>query len=181
MMALLSLMLSLLPRLLLVVAIAFAYHYVRTQGVQAGRAEVQAKWDQAQIAQLGSDREDLKWAIARTVALGGQLQHIQATNEKGHADAKRASQTLLADLRTGALRLSVPASPAAAHVPGTGADSATAGPVQARTELDPSTGANLVAITDDGDGGIRDLNTCIEAYNAVRAQVNGAAASGASP
>lgn len=161
-----------LPRLLLLAAIALAAHQLHSMGERAGRAHVQALWDQQTIDELAAGVDQLAQAIQRTEALGGQLATIQTENQKGHADAKRASQHLLDGLRDGTIRLSVPASPAGAHVPSTGADSAAAWPGQARTELDPSTGANLVAITDEGDAGIRDLNACIEAYNAVREQVN---------
>lgn len=164
-----------LPRLLLGLAVALAAYYVHSLGERAGRAHVQAQWDQQTIGNLQTKSDGLAEAIARTAAMGDMLQDIHTTNQQGHADAIRASKNLLADLRSGTLRLSIPAA-AGADVPGPGAGGATAGLVQARTELDPATGASLVAITDDGDAGIRDLNTCIDAYNAVRAQVNEAGA-----
>lgn len=177
MMAVLSVLAQLMPRLLLAAAAALAVHYVHGLGLDAGRAEVQAQWDGQTIASLNASTEQLTQAIARTAAMGDKLDAIYTTNQQGHADAQRASQTLLADLRSGAIRLSIPAAAGGPGLPGTGAAGAAAAAVQARTELDPATGASLVAVSDDGDAGIRDLNACIDAYNTVRAQVNAAGGS----
>lgn len=172
--AALQALLQQLPRLLLVAAIALAAYTIHGLGVAAGRAQVQARWDAQTIERTTADRDQLARAIERTAALGDQIATLQSDNRKGQADALRASQTLAADLRAGRISLSIPAAAASGgHVPGAAAGAAV-GPDQARTELDPATGANLVAITDDGDAGIRDLNTCIDAYAAVRAQVNAA-------
>lgn len=175
MMAVLPVLVQLMPRLLLAGAAALAVHYVHGLGLAAGRAEVQAQWDGQTIAGLSTNAEQLTQAIARTAAMGDKLDAIHTTNQQSHADAKRVSQTLLADLRSGAIRLSIPAAASGPDLPRTGAGGATAAAVQARTELDPATGASLVAVTDDGDAGIRDLNACIDAYNTVRAQVNATA------
>lgn len=163
-----------LPRLLMVAAALAFLWYVHGQGVAAGRAEVQGQWDKQSIAGLKSKGDQLAAALQRTADMGDKLDAIYTTNKQGHADAQRASKTLLDGLHSGLVRLSIPAVASGPHVPGTGAGGATAPAVQARTELDPATGASLVAITDDGDAGIRDLNTCIDAYNSVRAQVNAA-------
>ncbi len=175
MIAALQALLQQLPRLLLVAAFGVAAYTLHALGVAAGRAQVQAQWDAQTIERTTADRDQLARAIERTAALGDQIATLQSDNRKGQADALRASQTLAADLRAGRISLSIPAAAAGSggHVPGAAAG-AVAGPGPARTELDPATGASLVAITSDGDAAIRDLNTCLGAYAAVRAQVNAA-------
>jgi prophage endopeptidase len=44
--------------------------------------------------------------------------------------------------------------------------------VQTSAELDRETAKSLVAITDDGDKAIRQLNACIDAYNTVYQTLN---------
>lgn len=77
----------------------------------------------------------------------------------------------IADVRSGAIRLSIP-------VIAGSADSASADPAvasgnrhQARAELTHEAGITLAAIADDGDDAIRQLNSCIDAY-AVAREVN---------
>jgi prophage endopeptidase len=89
----------------------------------------------------------------------------QLTQEQTHAKTER--DRFNADVRSGAVRLSIPvAGGQCAAI----ADTATAAGnrSQARAELDPATAAALDAIAGDGDDATRQLNACIDAYNTVR-------------
>lgn len=164
-----------LPRLLTVAAIAAAALYVHGLRVDSARADALAQRDAQNIAGLILDRDALADALRKTAGLSDQLAALQSDNLKGHADAKRSTETLIADIRAGRVRLSVPVqAPGAAHGhQGSGAGGASPGPGQAFAELDPAAGASLVAIAADGDAAILDLNTCIDAYASVRRRVNG--------
>lgn len=164
-----------LPRLLGMGAIAASALYVHGLRVDVARADGIAQLDAKTISALTVDRDGLAEALRKTAALSDQLAALQAANLKGHADAKRSTETLVADIRAGRVRLSVPVqAPGAAHGhQGSGAGGAGAGPGQAFAELDPAAGASLVAIAADGDAAILDLNTCIDAYASVRRRVNG--------
>ena len=92
----------------------------------------------------------------------------QLNEENHHAQTDR--DRFMADVRSGAIRLSIPV---ATHCPDTGAhtaDSAAAGGDrhQARAELEPEAAADLDAIASDGDDATRQLNACIDAYNLIR-------------
>ncbi|ATD63696.1 lysozyme [Janthinobacterium svalbardensis] len=92
----------------------------------------------------------------------------QLTEENQHAQNDR--DRFMADVRSGALRLSLPV---ASHCAGTGASTtdstaASGDRQQARAELDLAAAAALDAIASDGDAATRQLNACIDAYNLVR-------------
>ena len=100
---------------------------------------------------------------AAGAALAQRADHL--TQEQTHAKNER--DHFNADVRSGAVRLSIPV--ASGHCAAT-ADSTTAASHQhqARAELDPETAAALDAIAGDGDDATRQLNACIDAYNLVR-------------
>lgn len=100
---------------------------------------------------------------AAGAALAQRADHL--TQEQTHAKTER--DRFSADVRSGAVRLSIPvASGQCAAI----ADTAAAADDrhQARAELDPTTAAALDAIAGDGDDATRQLNACIDAYNTVR-------------
>lgn len=113
--------------------------------------------NQLVIAQLNEKaRADEQAHTAAVTDLAYQLQ-------KANHDADIQTSKLRDALRTGAQRLYVPAAcpiqaPASAAAP-------TGDRFETRAELDPATAEALVAITDDGDRAIRQLNACIDAYN----------------
>ena len=89
----------------------------------------------------------------------------QLTQEQSHAKTER--DRFNADVRSGAVRLSIPV--AKGQCAATADPTAAAGDRhQTRAELDPATAAALDAITGDGDDATRQLNACIDAYNTVR-------------
>ena len=130
------------------------------------RAE-QRGFDRAKVSSQATDLKRLEYAIERSGQLAGQIGLILDRNQQEKTNAQKAFDRLDADLRSGTLRLSVRTTALPAS-----ADSPAAGPVQARTDIDPSDAAALVRITADGDDAIRDLNTCIDGYNAVMQQAN---------
>ncbi|WP_257638203.1 lysis system i-spanin subunit Rz [Janthinobacterium sp. UMAB-56] len=100
---------------------------------------------------------------AAGAALAQRADHL--TQDQTHAKTER--DRFNADVRSGAVRLSIPvASGQCAAI----TDTATAAGdrYQARAELDPATAAALDAIAGDGDDATRQLNACIDAYNLVR-------------
>jgi len=94
------------------------------------------------------------------------VQHAeQLTQDQTHAKTER--DRFMLDVRSGAVRVSIPIAgscSAAADTP-----AADGNRHQARAELDPAAAATLGAIAGDGDDATRQLNACIDAYNTVRA------------
>lgn len=98
---------------------------------------------------------------AAGAALAQRADHL--TQEQTHAKTER--DRFNDDVRSGAVRLSIPV--ASGQCAAT-ADAATAASHrhQARTELDPAAASALDAIA--SDDATRQLNACIDAYNLVR-------------
>ena len=138
-----------------------------------GGAWLSGLWNAAEVAELKrSYAEQVADAVsvarATEAALRADIERIQTHHAQEQARAKAASDRLVADLRAGARRLSVPA----ACPGGDPGDSTTAGGRrEARAELDPAAAADLVAIAADGDDAIRALNACVDAYEAARGRV----------
>ena len=100
---------------------------------------------------------------AAGAALAQRADHL--TQEQTHAKTER--DRFNADVRSGAVRLSIPV--ARGQCATTADSTAVAGDQhQARAELDAATAAALDAIAGDGDDATRQLNACIDAYNTVR-------------
>ena len=94
--------------------------------------------------------------------------------KKAENDAKTVSQKRNSAIDSGALKLRIPVKAPDCSVPTTtDATSAPRDSVQASAELDRETAKSLVAITDDGDKAIRQLNACIDAYNSVYQTLKG--------
>ena len=122
---------------------------------------------QAEIAALNASAREKEQALVAAVN-NQTTQLIKATN-----DAKLAQQKRNSDIDSGALKLRIPVKDPVCPIHT--ASDATPAPrdsVQADAELDRETAKNLVAITDDGDKAIRQLNSCIEAYNTVYQTLN---------
>lgn len=123
---------------------------------------------QAEIAILNAE------AKVKEQALITAIQTQSTKLQKANQDAKLAQQKRNADIDSGALRLRLPVKApvcpvyTATDTPATPRDS-----VQTSAELDGETAKSLVAITDDGDKAIRQLNACIDAYNTVYQTLKG--------
>lgn len=105
-----------------------------------------------------------------------QLLDDQAANLRKDFDREKASRDrFAADVRAGAVRMSIPVAAAVPGAAACGAASAAAAGDrhEARADLAPETGLALAAIADDGDDAIDQLNTCIDAYNGARARLAG--------
>ena len=150
-----------LTRLVVPIAVLFLLYAVDQRAEDRGMQKAQAQHSAAAVRRL-------EFSIERSGQLAGQLGQLLDRNQLDKANAQKAFERLDADLRAGALRLSVrtTAQPGGNH-------SAAAGPVQARADIDPADAAALVRITEDGDNAIRDLNTCIDGYAQVMRQANG--------
>ena len=123
---------------------------------------------QAEIAALNAE------ARVKEQALITAIQTQSTKLQKANQDAKLAQQKRNADIDSGALKLRLPVKApvcpvyTATDTPATPRDS-----VQASAELDGETAKSLVAITDQGDANTRQLNACIDAYNAAYQTLKG--------
>jgi len=100
---------------------------------------------------------------AAGAALAQRADHLN--QEQTHAKTERDRFSL--DVRSGAVRLSIPI--ASGQCAGPADSTAAAGHRhETRAELDAATAAALDAIAGDGDDATRQLNACIDAYNLVR-------------
>jgi len=100
---------------------------------------------------------------AAGAALAQRADHLN--QEQTHAKTERDRFSL--DVRSGAVRLSIPI--ASGQCAGPADSTAAAGHRhETRAELDAATAAALDAIAGDGDDATRQLNACIDAYNTVR-------------
>lgn len=133
-------------------------------GHHKGYAEAEAE-QQAEIARLNAQAREVEHVMT------SKVNDLSTKLQKANSDAKIEiikRDTAIAD---GTLRLSIPTkSPLCAATGSTPASDNT----EARAELEPAFAQALVAITDDGDAAIRQLNACIDAFDAVREQINGA-------
>jgi len=117
-----------------------------------------------QVAKMNEDSRNKEQQLQQEHA------NTAAKLVKDNADANKKIAKLNADVQSGSLRLSIAANCGVHAATDTGASSGNS--FQARAELDGSTSQNLIAITNDGDSGIRQLNACIDAYNEVRDKYN---------
>ena len=124
---------------------------------------------QAEIARLNDEARQKEQALVTAV----QTQTIQLVKAEQHA--KLLSQKRNADIDSGALKLRLPVKATNCTV-STTTDSPTPtgdSSGEATAELDREVAKSLIAITDDGDKAIRQLNSCIDAYNTVYQTLKG--------
>ncbi|TDY36840.1 lysis system i-spanin subunit Rz [Janthinobacterium sp. 75] len=125
------------------------------------QAAIQAATAATELAQATARVLTLERAAG--AALAQRADHL--TQDQTHAKTER--DRFNADVRSGAVRLSIPV--AGGHCAAAADTSSAAGHrIEARAELDPATAAALDAIAGDGDDATRQLNACIDAYNTVR-------------
>jgi len=154
---------------LLTYQLGFQRGEVRAQA-EAQAREAQINADHAEALLRATDREQ---AIERN--LRTELVELQTRLNLDAQNAKQISDRSAAAVRSGAVRLSIPVASCPADGgshPGTGAGSAGGDRNQARAQLAPEYGLALTAIADAGDDSIRQLNACIDAYNAVKVRLN---------
>ena len=123
---------------------------------------------QLEIAALNAE------ARVKEQALITAIQTQSSKLQKANQDAKIAQQKRNADIDSGALKLRLPVKAPVCPVPTSDDPPATPrDSVQATAELDGETAKSLVAITDQGDANTRQLNACIDAYNAAYQTLKG--------
>ena len=117
---------------------------------------------QLEIAKLNQEARQKEQVLVSAI-------QTQATKlQKANQDAKLAQQKRDADIDSGALKLRLPIK--APNCPISTATDTASTPrdsVQATAELDREVAKSLVAITEQGDANTRQLNACIDAYNAA--------------
>jgi hypothetical protein len=122
---------------------------------------------QLEIAALNAEARVKEQALI--TAIQTQSNKLQKANQ----DAKLAQQKRNLDIDSGALKLRIPIqAPVCPVHTATDTPVASGDSVQATAEFDRETAKSLVAITDDGDKAIRQLNACIDAYNNVYQTLN---------
>lgn len=122
---------------------------------------------QLEIAALNAEARAKEQALITTIQT--QSNKLQKANQ----DAKLAQQKRDFDIDSGALKLRIPVkAPVCPVHTATDTPVASGDSVQTNAELDREVAKSLVAITDDGDKAIRQLNACIDAYNNVYQTLN---------
>ena len=130
-------------------------------------AQAQQQAHARALQALSSKLEQSRAKLQST--LDQQTTTLQATNAKEQAQANAHHHTLDTGLRTGAIGLRVPIVPASCIAPAVpAAQHPSTQPATAHAQLEPATAAALAALPHEGDAAIRDLNTCIAQYNAVK-------------
>jgi hypothetical protein len=123
---------------------------------------------QLEIARLNEEARQKEQALS--AAVNTTANSLRISNEK----AKSISKERDAAIASGALKLRLSVKSPVCPVQTTGDTTSSAGDsVQAGAELDTTTAQSLVAITDQGDANTRQLNACIDAYNAVYQTLKG--------
>lgn len=117
---------------------------------------------QLEIAALNAEARQKEQALVAAVT-------TQATKlQKANQDAKLIAKERDAAIASGNLKLRVPVKAPVCPVQTPGDPPAPAGDsVQTGAELDAKTAQSLVAIAEQGDANTRQLNACIDAYNAI--------------
>jgi hypothetical protein len=123
---------------------------------------------QLEIAALNAEARQKEQILISTIQT--QSNKLQKANQ----DAKLAQQKRNADIDSGSLKLRIPVkAPDCSVSTATDATPASGDSVQATAELNPTIAKSLVAITDQGDANTRQLNACIDAYNAAYQTLKG--------
>lgn len=168
-----SLLARIAPYALIVAVIGLTHWWAYNRGEARATAEHRLQLQEirtaAATAAANAERaaRDKEAAAAEELA-AESMRHLQ---ESRHAQME--IDHLRADLRAARVRLSVPVARCTTGS-SAGSDPATAGGSgsEARAELMPQTAADLVGIAADGDAAVRQLNRCIDVYNAVRMRYN---------
>jgi hypothetical protein len=123
---------------------------------------------QLEIAALNAEARVKEQALITAV-------QTQSTKlQKANQDAKLAQQKRNSDIESGALKLRIPVkAPVCPVHTASDAPVASGDSVQTSAELDREVAKSLVAITDQGDANTRQLNACIDAYNAAYQTLKG--------
>ena len=128
----------------------------------------EAMQSQMNESQARQETERLEKAMEESRNLHQTVSQMQIQAKKENDDAKRENDLLLARINRGTVRVSIPAS---ACVDVSEAGHSGTDDRETRAELDPATAESILAVGRDGDTAIRDLNLCIDQYNAVKSSI----------
>lgn len=138
-------------------------------GVLAGYWVCNLQWEASESrmneSQAKQETERLEKAMEENRNLKETVSQMQIQTKKENDNEKRKYDDLLARINRGTVRVSVPTR-ACSDVPETGHPGAT--DRETRAELDPATAESILAVGRDGDTAIRDLNLCIDQYQAMK-------------
>jgi len=147
--------------ILLAVASSFGTGYLKGSNDEVSR-------QQLEIASLNAQAREKEQVLV--TAIQNQSLKLQKANQ----DAKLVQQKRNSDIAAGTLKLRIPVkAPDCPVHTATDAPVASGDSVQATAELDREIAKSLVAITDQGDANTRQLNACIDAYNAAYQTLKG--------
>jgi flagellar capping protein FliD len=121
---------------------------------------------QLEIAKLNEEARQKEQALVSAVTTTA-TQLVKANN-----NAKLQTQKLHSAIDAGSLKLRVPVESTVCPVHTASDTAASIGNTETTAELNRETSKSLIAITDDGDKAIRQLNACIDAYNTVYQTLN---------
>jgi hypothetical protein len=160
------------PRLwlafILSIGLAFGAGNFHAHRVDAKAYALKEAKANAAVAEAKTEATTIVATGERTMAK--RLDVNEQNHQKENDDAKVENDRLHADIRNGALRLSV-LTRAARQNADTGSSTVAADSQETRSELLPAFADALVSIATDADGSVRSLNTCVDDYNAVRETV----------
>ena len=128
----------------------------------------EAMQSQMNESQARQETERLEKAMEENRNLKETVSQMQIQTKKENDNEKRKYDDLLARINRGTVRVSVPTRACS--------DVSEAGPSgtddrETRAELDPATAESILAVGRDGDEAIRELNMCIDQYNAVKSSI----------
>ena len=136
-----------------VVVATFTYEHCQSQ-FDKERAVTQAALEAAN-----------KHAKEVTYERNATVADISSRLEATKKSADKAAKDLRTNIANGSLRLSIPI---ASSVAVSGNSTASDQHSEARADIDPGYAQAIVAITERGDQAINQLNSCIDAYQALR-------------
>lgn len=146
----------------------FSITVVFIVGVEVGCYYTAQKWQVKALAADKAAEKRLADETQKVLDTERKMQIAKADLIKKHEtevkNAKLENDRLRASLHNGTLRLSVPTRALCATTDATNSGIKLA---ETRAELDAETADDLIAIATEGDDAIRDLNLCIDQYNAV--------------
>lgn len=113
---------------------------------------LQTDMEKREVAMLKATREKER-------IYAQEIESLQKTLQEQQNESEKYIRQLRADIASDRLRLTVPVRNCTNTTSSTG---------EKRAEIDRKTSDDLVAITEYGDNAIRELNSCIDRYNALR-------------
>lgn len=130
---------------------AWYFHGIGADGVQS-------KWDKER-----ADAIETRATLNDAIRAGVDAITVAASEERKAANVQ--NNALRNDIRTGTLRLYAPVVVRSSN--GTGIKYS-----ETRAELVPAVAGRIIDVGIDGDDAVRDLNECVDKYNALAAKIN---------